>query len=113
MGSIDLRTVYDVPVLKLLSAPVTNDRSPRYMERALAAIHQAERLGEPITLRYGNAEDRVALFIECADHLEERVVARVVTPGTMIENDPPKAEEAPQPDENAPILEGRAVRQPV
>ena len=60
-------------MLKLLAAPETNDRSPRYMERALAAIHQAQRADEPIVFRYGTAADRVALFVEFADHLEELV----------------------------------------
>ena len=64
-------------MLKLIAAPATNDRSPRYMERALAAIHQADRSAEPITLRYGTTEDRVALFIEFADHLEERIVGPI------------------------------------
>jgi hypothetical protein len=43
---------YASAVLKLLTAPETNDRGPRYMERALAAIHQANHRREPITLLY-------------------------------------------------------------
>jgi hypothetical protein len=43
------------------------------MERALAAIHQAQRTGEKIVLHYGSADDRVALFIECDNQLEELV----------------------------------------
>ena len=59
-------------MLKLLSAPATNDRSPRYMERALAAIHQAHP-HEQITFHYGTTGGRVGLFIEFPDHLEELV----------------------------------------
>ncbi len=60
-------------MLRLLAAPATNNRSPRYMERALAAIHQAQRTGEQIVLHYGSVEDRVALIVECDDHLENLV----------------------------------------
>ena len=51
-------------MLKLLAAPVTNDRSPRYMERALAAIHQAHAFHEPITFRYAATGGRVGLFVD-------------------------------------------------
>lgn len=65
-------------MLKLLTAPVTNDRSPRYMERALAAVHQAHRLTEPVTFRYGTSNDRVGLFLQFADPLEELVTGPIV-----------------------------------
>ncbi|GEM_PF-6926193 len=64
-------------MLKLLTAPVTNDRSPRYMERALAAVHQAHRLTEPITVRYGTLSGRVGLFLQFADPLEELVAGPI------------------------------------
>lgn len=64
---------YDAAVLKLLASPATNDRSPRYMERALAAIHQARPYGEPVTLLYANTEGRAGLFLKFADHEEEFV----------------------------------------
>lgn len=64
-------------MLKLLTAPVTNDRSPRYMERALAAIHQARRYGEAITFFYAAKENRVGLFLQFADHLEELVTGPI------------------------------------
>jgi len=64
-------------VLKLLTAPVTNDRGPRYMERALAAIHQANRHGEPVTLIYAATESRVGLFLSLADHAEELVTGPI------------------------------------
>ncbi len=59
-------------MLKLLSAPATNDRSPRYMERALAAIHQAHS-HDAVMFRYGTTGSRVGLFIEFPDRLEELV----------------------------------------
>ncbi len=64
-------------MLKLLTAPVTNDRSPRYMERALAAIHQAHCFCEPITFLYGSMSDRVGLFVQCAGPLEEIVTGPI------------------------------------
>jgi hypothetical protein len=64
---------YAPGVLKLLAAPATNDRGPRYMERALAAIHQAVGGREPLTLSYAVIDDRVALLVRVADHVEELV----------------------------------------
>jgi hypothetical protein len=64
-------------MLKLLTAPVTNDRSPRYMERALAAIHQAHPHGAAITLLYATTAGRVGLFLDIPDRLEELVCGPV------------------------------------
>lgn len=61
-------------MLTLLAAPVTNDRSPRYAERAFAAIHQARSHGEAITLLYAAKEEKVGLFLEFPDDLQEFVV---------------------------------------
>ena len=68
---------YRVAVLKILAAPGTNDRGPRYMERALAAFHQASRHGEPVTLMYAVIEGRVALFVRFADHIEELITSPI------------------------------------
>ena len=68
---------YASPVLKLFTAPETNDRGPRYMERALAAIHQANQQHEPITLLYGASDDRVALFVRVAEHIDELVTSPI------------------------------------
>ncbi|MFL5330497.1 MAG: type IV secretory system conjugative DNA transfer family protein [Gemmataceae bacterium] len=65
------------PCSKLLAAPANNDRSPRYMERALAAIHQAHSKQESIALVYGILEGRTGLFVRCADTLEEQVIAPI------------------------------------
>ncbi len=64
-------------MLKLLTAPATNDRSPRYMERALAELHQSHRVSEPITFIYGSTAGRVGLFVQFADVQEELVAGPV------------------------------------
>jgi hypothetical protein len=64
-------------VLKLLTAPVTNDRSPRYMERALAAIHQARCHDEPVTLIYAATDGRVGLFLKFPSSLEELITGPI------------------------------------
>ncbi len=64
-------------MLRLLTAPATNDRSPRYMERALAAIHQSHRDGEPIVFSYAAISGRVGLFLQCADAMDEAVTGPV------------------------------------
>lgn len=60
-------------MLKLLSAPAANERGPRYMEKALAAIHQANHLRRPIVFGYGASWQRVGLFFECPDELSQLV----------------------------------------
>jgi hypothetical protein len=45
-------------MLKLLTAPATNDRGPRGMEKALAAIHQANHAALPVSLSYAAVEGR-------------------------------------------------------
>jgi hypothetical protein len=47
----------------ILAAPSANDRSPRYMEKALAAIHQALRPGELLRFEYAVHDGRIALGI--------------------------------------------------
>jgi Type IV secretion-system coupling protein DNA-binding domain len=47
------------------------------MERALAAIHQAHRHGEAITLLYAASDGHVGLFLQFADHEEEFVCGPV------------------------------------
>jgi len=64
-------------MITLLAAPATNDRGPRYMERALAAMHQAHQQGKLATFAYGTTEDLVGLFIRCADEVEECVVGPI------------------------------------
>jgi|SRR5579863_460823 len=46
-----------------------NERSPRYMERVLAVIHQANRRRVPICFEYGTHEGRAGLFLHVPDAL--------------------------------------------
>ncbi|MBI2480661.1 MAG: hypothetical protein HYV60_19160, partial [Planctomycetia bacterium] len=51
-------------MLYLLTVPANNARGPRYMEKALAAMHEA-RVRCPVTLIYGSSDEQVGLFIHC------------------------------------------------
>ncbi len=53
-------------MLTAIAAPADNERGPRYMERALAAIHEARLRRAPITLLYGSAAGQIGLFVRCA-----------------------------------------------
>lgn len=64
---------YAAFVLKLITAPATNERGPRYMEKALAAIHQANHERRPVTLLYGVHEGRVGLLLRSLQSLDELV----------------------------------------
>ncbi|MSR59508.1 MAG: hypothetical protein EXS05_18010 [Planctomycetaceae bacterium] len=48
------------------------------MERALAAIHQANRDGLPISLEYGTQSGRVGLFLRFAEPIRELVTGPIV-----------------------------------
>ena len=65
-------------VFVVLTPSAHNDRSPRYMEKALAAIHQGLSPGESITLGYGQWRDEVALWLRFPKTLEERVVGPIL-----------------------------------
>ncbi len=47
------------------------------MERLLAAIHQANRSSESITLIYAATESRVGLFLQFGDNAEELVTGPI------------------------------------
>ncbi len=75
----------------LWTAPADNERGPRYMEKALAAIHQALKPGQTVTLSYGMHDSRVGLLIECADEIAARVAGPLIAnyphcPLTMVMN---------------------------
>ncbi|MDZ4683520.1 MAG: helicase HerA-like domain-containing protein [Planctomycetaceae bacterium] len=57
----------------LWTAPADNERGPRYMEKALAAIHQALVAGQSVTLSVASSDGQVGLFVRCNDDLAERV----------------------------------------
>ncbi|MBC7817221.1 MAG: hypothetical protein IAG10_10065, partial [Planctomycetaceae bacterium] len=60
-------------MLKSLVAPATNERGPRYMEKALAAIHQANHERQPVSFFYGIHEGRVGLFLRSFQSADELV----------------------------------------
>lgn len=64
---------YAGPMQWLWTAPADNERGPRYMEKALAAIHQALSPGQSVTLSYASSDGQVGLCVQCRDELAERV----------------------------------------
>jgi len=62
----------------LWTAPADNDRGPRYMEKALAAIHQALGPGQSLTLSFESSHGQVGLFVRCADDLAARVTGPLI-----------------------------------
>jgi hypothetical protein len=47
------------------------------MERALAAIHEAQSDAEVVTLRYGTTASRIGLFLEFPEHLAELITGPI------------------------------------
>lgn len=69
---------YTVPhMLAAIIAPATNERGPRYIEKALAAIHQGNHERLPVSLYYGSHEGRVGLFIRSLQSLDELVTSPI------------------------------------
>ncbi len=62
----------------LWTAPADNDRGPRYMEQALAAIHQALEPGQTLTLSFGSVEGRLGLYIACDAPESDRVTGPLI-----------------------------------
>ena len=62
---------------QLLAAPPNNERSPRYMEKALAAIHQANRRRAPIILEYGSGDGQVGLYLRYPGRLAQAVAGPI------------------------------------
>lgn len=65
-------------VLTLIAVPANNERGPRYMEKALAAIHQAGLRHKPITLLYGSVAGQIGLFVRCPPAVRELVLSPIV-----------------------------------
>jgi hypothetical protein len=61
----------------LIAAPANNERGPRYMEKALAAIHQAHPRQSPITLVYGAADGQVALMLQCSEAERDTILGPI------------------------------------
>lgn len=62
----------------LLTAPATNDRGPKFMEKALAAIHQALPGGAQVALEFGDHDGRTGLFLRFPPSLEQIVASPVI-----------------------------------
>src|SRR5438046_632186 len=79
---------YARPVLKLISVPAGNERTPRFMEKALGAIHQSLTPGQPFSLEYGAFRGQVALFCRCHDELQESVIGPLLAnyPQSILED---------------------------
>lgn len=82
-------------MLTLIAAPADNERGPRYMEKALAAIHQSQLTGEPFTLIYGTVGDQIGLVLACGSTVRETLLAPLVANypqcsiSTVEEEEPP------------------------
>ncbi len=61
-------------MLLALAAPADNPRGPRYMQEALAAIHQANHRRQSLTLEYAAVAGRVGLFCRVNEHFAPLVL---------------------------------------
>jgi hypothetical protein len=79
----------------LFAAPAANERSPRYMEKALAAIHQALRPGQTLRLLYAVEQEKLGLALHFEPALQEVVLGPLLAnyPRAKIE----LPEEVPEP----------------
>ena len=57
-----------------LSTPADNERGPRYMEKALAAFHQAATQRDVVVLEYASDGEQVGLRVRCQARLVEVVL---------------------------------------
>lgn len=64
-------------MLFLLTVPTNNERGPRYMEKALASIHQA-RLRREIGLIFGSYEGQIGIFIRCNQFDHDAVLEPII-----------------------------------
>ena len=65
-------------MLVALACPATNDRTPRYMEKALSAIHEGLESGERIVLSYRVIESQVSLAVRLHQSLAQRVIGPIL-----------------------------------
>lgn len=64
-------------MLILIATPANNERGPRYMEKALAAIHESGLRHQAITLMYGSVAGEIGLLIRCPSALGEAVLGPI------------------------------------
>src|SRR5690242_2894824 len=69
---------YSGAMLVSLACPAMNDRTPRYMEKALSAIHQGLRPGEQVVLSYAVNQSQVTLTIRLEESLAPRVIGPIL-----------------------------------
>jgi len=81
-------------VLFVIQTPATNERSPRYMEKALAAIHQSLTERERVTFAYAGNNGQVMLVVECRDS------AAPLVRGPLLANYPEASIHEISPDES-------------
>lgn len=65
-------------MLFAFKAPADNERGPRFMHEALAAIHQANHRRRPISFEYGCHDGCVGLYVRVGDEISP-LVAGLVT----------------------------------
>lgn len=61
-----------------VTVPANNVRSPRYMEKALAAIHQANHARQSFVLEYASCKNHVGLFLRFPDALQSLVCGPLI-----------------------------------
>lgn len=88
-------------MLVALACPATNDRPPRYMEKALAAIHQGLEPGDHIVLSYAVIRSQVTLAIRLHDSLMARVIGPILANYPQAACTPVPAEEILSPSSQA------------
>lgn len=64
-------------MLTQIAAPADNERGPRYMERALAAMHQAHHGRQSAALLYGSVSGQVGLFVRCGQAQREQLLGPI------------------------------------
>ena len=64
-------------MLFALKAPADNERGPRFMQEALAAIHQANHERRPITLEYGYHDGCVGLYVRAREDIASLVAGLI------------------------------------
>ncbi len=65
-------------MLTLIAAPANNERGPRYMEKALASIHQSGLRRRSLTLVYGAVGEQIGLLLRCPNVLREIVLGPII-----------------------------------
>lgn len=79
----------------LFTVPATNERGPKFMEKALAAIHQSLPDRACVSLEYGGYQGKVGLLLSFSSSLEQVVTSPIIanfpqsTLVPIVDSDPP------------------------